>query len=319
LTKFLESSEMNRALTRGAVWSTWTLGSLFGAWNLFIVHTRLLGNPPSHNQSHAGFQIWGFVFLLAMAARSDIPVRFTLWGTIAAQALITWGRVDILPGALATLVFGSFLQLFVTLVARAPLPWIASGALLAAGAVEALIERDIDASLRWAHAMYAVALFGAAFPDIHPFRAGRWLSRLGAVVLAAGALARSTPAVDVGWILVGLAVYPRPFGLLFSVLAIGYGVADLALGVSSMILDGARHAFTLGVLTAALFDKAGSRWGLRLIAAGTLLRQAQVAAALFDAPAWLYVSAPSGFVAAAGIILCGRALLRRTPSAAPRA
>jgi len=310
---------MNRALARGAVWSTWTLGSLFGAWNLFIVHTGLLGNPPSHNQSHAGFQIWGFVFLLFMASRPDVPLRFTLWGTIAAQALITWGRVDVLPGALAALVAGSLLQFAVTLAARASWPWIASAALLAAGAVEALIERDIDASLRWAHAMYAVALFGAAFPAIHPLRVGAWMSRLGAVVLAFGALARSTPAVDVGWILAGLAVYPRPLGLLFSVLAIGYGVADLATGASSMILDGARHAFTLGVLTIALFEKAGSIWGLRLIAAGTLLRQAQVVAALFAAPAWLYVSAPSGFVAAAGLILCGRALLRSTPSAAPRA
>ena len=310
---------MNRALARGAIWSTWTLGSLFGAWNLFVVHTGLLGNPPSHNQSHAGFQIWGFVFLFLMASRADVPVRFTLWGTIAAQALIAWGRVDVLPAALATLLAGSFLQLLVTLVARAPLAWIASAGLLATGAVEAWRERDIDASLRWAHAMYAVALFGAAFPRIHPRAVGRILSVLAALAMAWGALARRTPAVDVGWLLAGLAgfAYAKPFGLLFGALASGYALADLSVGASSLVLDGARHAFTLGVLTLALFENAGSRWGVRLVAAGALLRQAQVVAAAFAAPAWLYLSAGSGFIATAGVVLLGRARLRSTPPAAP--
>src|SRR5688572_7381390 len=142
---------MNRPLLRASIWSTLTLGAVFGAFNLFIVHTRLLGNPPSHNQSHAGFQIWGFVFLFTLAS-ADVRSRFALWGTLAAQALIAWGRGDVLPGALGALVIGSLLQLLVTVYIRAPLPWIAAAGLLMTGAVEATVENDVNASIRWAHA-----------------------------------------------------------------------------------------------------------------------------------------------------------------------
>ncbi|HEX7901422.1 MAG TPA: hypothetical protein VF950_26925 [Planctomycetota bacterium] len=308
---------MNRPLLRASIWSTLTLGAAFGAFNLLVVHARLAANPPSHNQSHAGFQIWGFVFLFVLAS-GDVRSRFALWGTLAAQALITWGRVDVLPGALAALALGSLLQLVVTVSVRASFTWIVSAALLVAGAIEALIEGDVNASIRWAHAMYAVALFGAAFPWLHPLKAGRWLSRLGGVVMAVGAIARSTEAADVGLLLVAVsgALYGRPMGLLFAAVASGYAMANLAVGASSLILDAARHAFTLGVLTLAIFERAGARspWGVRLIVAGTLLRQAQVVAAFF--PAWLYVSAFSGFIAAAGVVLAGAATLR-TPRSEP--
>jgi hypothetical protein len=304
---------MNRPLLRASIWSTLTLGAVFGAFNLFIVHTRLLGNPPSHNQSHAGFQIWGFVFLFVLAT-SGAGHRFALWGTLAAQALITWGRVDVLPGALGALAFGSFLQLAVTLFVRAPFPWIVAAGLLMAGAVEALIESDVNASIRWAHAMYAVALFGAAFPWLHPSRVGGALSAAGGVVMAAGVLARSTGAFDVGLLFAALsaALYARPMALLFAFVASGYAFADLAGGASGLIFDAARHAFTLGVLTLAIFERAGARspWGIRLIVAGTLLRQAQVLAALFAAPAWLTVSAASGLIAAAGVILAAASIPR---------
>jgi hypothetical protein len=307
---------MNRPLLRASIWSTLTLGAVFGAFNLLVVHARLLGNPPSHNQSHAGFQIWGFVFLF-VTATSSAGSRFALWGTLAAQALIAWGRVDVLPGALATLVLGSLLQLAATLAARASLAWIGSAGLLVAGAIEALIEGDVNASIRWAHAMYAVALFGAAFPWLHPSRLGGALSAAGAVVMAAAAILRSTGAFDLGLLFVACsaALYARPMGLLFAALAGGYALADLTLGASGLILDAARHAFTLGVLTLAIFERAGARspWGVRLIVAGTLLRQAQVVAALFAAPAWLYVSAVSGLIAAAGVVLAGAAALRQKP------
>lgn len=313
---------MNRALARASVWSTWTLGSLFGAFNLLMIHTRLLGNPPSHNQSHAGVQIWGFVFLFVAATSPAGPVLFILWGTLAAQALITWGRVDVLPGALPALVAGSFLQLAAVLAwsRRAP-AWILAAALLAAGAVEAVLERDVNASLRWAHAMYAVALFGAAFPWLHPCRAGRALSVAGAALMAAGAVARSTAAWDVGFLLAagsGL-FFPGPMAKLFALLGGGYAIADLVVGASGLVLDAARHAFTIGVLLPALLERAGARspWGTRLLVAGALLRQAQVLAAVFGSPSWLYVSAASGLIAAAGTIPYGRALLRRPPSAAP--
>jgi hypothetical protein len=254
------------------------------------------------------------VFLFVMATRR--PGRFALWGTLAAQALIAWGRVDVLPGALAALALGSFLQLAVTLFVRAPFPWTVAAGLLMAGAIEALIESDVNASIRWAHAMYAVALFGAAFPWLHPLRAGRWLSRAGGVVMAVGAFARSGEATDVGLLLVAFsgALYARPMGLLFAAVASGYAIADLTVGASGLVLDAARHAFTLGVLTLAIFEKAGARspWGVRLIVAGTLLRQAQVVAAFF--PVWLYVSAVSGFIAAAGVVLAGISALRRPPA-----
>lgn len=310
-------------LRRASIWSTLTLGALFGAFNLLVVHGGLMKNPPSHNQTHAGFQIWGFVFLFVASTSPGAAPRFVLWATLAAQALTAWGRVgDILPGAVPALIAGALLQLAAVLAwSRKEPGWLAAAALLVGGSLDALREGDPDASLRWAQAMYAVALFGAAYPWLLESRAAKGLSIAGAALMAAGLLLRRTPVVDVGLLAVAAAavVQGRRMSLLFAALAGGYAVADLAVGASALIWDGARHVFTLGVLTLGILERSGARspWGVRLLVAGVLLRQAQGVAALFAAPAWLWVSAFSGLIAAAGVLLAGRAILKHSPSSEP--
>jgi hypothetical protein len=113
--------------------------------------------------------------------------------------------------------------------------------------------------------------------------------------------------------------------LVFSALGIFYGVADLLGGASGLVHDGARHAFTLGFVTLLIFAMAGRilpvfsgadlrwpslhAWGLWLIVAGFLLREAQVGVALFGAPALMKISGVSGIVAATGVLLASLSLL----------
>ncbi len=114
--------------------------------------------------------------------------------------------------------------------------------------------------------------------------------------------------------------------LLFALLASGYAVADL-LGPPPfrLIHDGARHAFALGFVTLMIFAMAGRivpifggtrlrqpklrAWGAYLIAAGLVLREAQVAASLFGLPELLRISGLSGIVAAAGFWVASFSIL----------
>ncbi len=128
--------------------------------------------------------------------------------------------------------------------------------------------------------------------------------------------------------------------VLFAALAALYAAIDLATRgeANTLLFDGARHAFALGFVTLAIFGMAGRiipvfagvplRWaaarmlGIYLIAAGVLLRQAEIAAALLADERWLRLSGLSGSVAATGILLAAASLaatLRgRADSCAPR-
>lgn len=114
--------------------------------------------------------------------------------------------------------------------------------------------------------------------------------------------------------------------LLFAFLATGYAVSHLLDGPAPrLLLDGARHAFTAGFVTLMIlgmarrvvpaFSGTRLRWprahdaGTWLIAIAVLLRQAQVGAALVDAPWLMFVSGASGLVAATGVTLAGASIL----------
>ncbi len=397
---------------RTSIWCTLTLGAVFGAFNLLLVDWRLGVNPPSHNQSHAGFQIWGFVWLFLVGVSLHVVPRFlgaelrlagaarwTWPATLVAQLLIAWGRLgELLPGTLPAMVAGSALQvaavagwaiplvatalaarpkpeLFHAFLAAGTLQWIAAAVLLGAGGVDSLLERDAEEANGWNHAIYALALFGGALPWIQGvfLRTGPYflglpqvnaplaaaalaLGQAGAIATAVGALRLKLAWMDAGLLgsALSMALFVaavRPFratmghlsegdpafprlvklafagGLLFAGVGGGYAVASLAgVGVSSVVLDAARHAYTLGFVTLMIIAFAGRilpifggvelrhprlrAWGGGLVAAGALLRQAQVPWALLDAPAWAVVSGASGLVAAAGVVLASISILR---------
>lgn len=391
-----------------------TLGATFGAYNLLVIHWALGPMPPSHSWVHAGFQIWGFVFLfIAGVAYHALPrflgtelrrpdmAKATLWLTLAGQVLLGWGRLgELVPGSVAALAAGAGLQflgalgfgtvclstwraskapseLFHAFLGAGTLGWIAAAGLLVAGAVEAVLEGDADAAVRWNQGVYAAALFSGALAWIQGMflRTGAHflalrdprrsllnlslaLGQLGTLAMVAGALRIRRP--DGLWLLDGgLATVAlsaalfvagvRPFrssappsssqdarfaratrlafggALVFSALGMFYGVADLIGGASGLIHDGARHAFTLGFVTPLIFAMAGRilpvfsgadlrwpalhAWGLGLIVAGFLLREAQVGVALFGAQELIKVSGVSGIVAATGVLLASLSLL----------
>jgi hypothetical protein len=116
------------------------------------------------------------------------------------------------------------------------------------------------------------------------------------------------------------------FSAVFAVLASLYGALDLAKGAAPRLLfDAARHAFGLGFLTVMIFGMAGRIvpafagrdlrwprlrfWGAVLIAAGAALRMTQALAALTGWEWPLFVSEPSGAVAAAGVALASASVL----------
>jgi len=127
--------------------------------------------------------------------------------------------------------------------------------------------------------------------------------------------------------------------LLFAGLGGYYGTAALAgWPANGLIHDGARHAFTLGFVTLMIFGMAARvvpvftgadlrhprllAAGYWLVVAGLLLREAQVGVALLNLPSWTWLSGPSGFVAAAGVVLCSVTIwstLNARPIAATRA
>lgn len=285
------------------------MGALFGAFNLVVVHRHLWANPPSHNQTHAGFQLWAFAFLLTVSTSRP---KLVLWGTLAAQLLVGYGRVgDVLPYGVPALLAGSALQLAVALSTRAP-GWIAAAALLAASAVDALLDGDPMQANRWNGAIYAVGVFGAAGPAVMQGRLPRGLSWTGAAVMAMASLMRSTRGVDVGLLVAAAAalVSSRRAGVakgglhLFALAAVVNAITG-----HGMAFDAARHAFTIGFLTPALLG--ASRPAALLLLAGATLRQAQTVAALAAAPAFLWVSAASGVVALAGVVWASIGALRR--------
>ncbi len=125
------------------------------------------------------------------------------------------------------------------------------------------------------------------------------------------------------------------FSGVFAVLASLYAVLDLAGGAAPRLLfDAARHAFGLGFLTLMIFGMAGRivpafagrdlrwprlrSWGAILIATGAALRMVQVLAALTGWEWPLFISGPSGVLAAAGVILASASILGtlRSPRAA---
>ncbi len=416
---------------RAALLSTATLGASFGAYNLLVIHWVLGEHPPSHNWVHAGFQIWGFVLLFIMGISTHTVPRFlgqalaypgavrqAWWITILAQLLIGWGRLgELLPGTVpaaalgpvlqiaAVLIWGAALfrtwrrsgatlELFHVFLAVGTLSWLAAAGALVGGGVEAVLEGDAEAAVRWNQAVYALALFGGTMGWIQGFllRVGPvflglrapsrpWLllslgtGPLGAALLAAGSLRvrhpEGLPLMDAGLLGIGLSLlsyvlgfrpFSRPaseaagehgifrkgvrgawaFALLFAGLAGIYGVRSLAgFSAPGLLLDGARHAFTVGFVSLLILSFAGRvvpvftgadlhrprlwAWSLALLAAGVLLREAQVLAPVFRSQVPLYVSGLSGMVAAAGIggaawsiwgTLRGRRDARR-PAAAP--
>jgi uncharacterized protein involved in response to NO len=192
-----EAPPLYPAFLKAALLCTLTLGATFGAWNLLMIHRSILANPPSHNWVHAGFQIWGFVFLFLVGVSLHTFPRFlgtelrhprwarsTLWLTLGGQVLISWGRLgDLLPATLPSLTIGILLQaaavvlwagvLFATwrradsprdlvlaFLGAGTLSWLAAAGFFLYGALQALLETDTDAAVKWNQPVYALALYG---------------------------------------------------------------------------------------------------------------------------------------------------------------
>jgi hypothetical protein len=114
--------------------------------------------------------------------------------------------------------------------------------------------------------------------------------------------------------------------LLFAGLALAYGLGDLTgHDLPTAVWDGARHALALGCITTLIlalgshlvprFSRTPLRhpgWrdaGLVLIAVGLAAREMEVLAPLLSLPKLLWLSGPSGLVAATGVGLCAGAIL----------
>ncbi len=123
--------------------------------------------------------------------------------------------------------------------------------------------------------------------------------------------------------------------LVFVVSGSTYATLDLlGLSPSRLLYDSARHALTLGFVALMIFGVAGRivaafrsvpvrwpglrRWGAWLIAAGVVLRQAEVAAAYLHTPWLLYISGASGIVAALGVWLASLSILATLATRSPR-
>lgn len=118
----------------------------------------------------------------------------------------------------------------------------------------------------------------------------------------------------------------QAFGAVFAILALWWAAWELWRGDAPRLLfDALRHAFALGFLTVIIFGMAGRLvpaalgerlrwpslrlWGTRLVAAGAALRLAQVAAAVTGREWPLFISGPSGTIAAAGVALASASIL----------
>jgi hypothetical protein len=313
------------AFLKGALVCTLTLGATFGAWNLLMIHRAILANPPSHNWVHAGFQIWGFVFLfivgvsvhtfprfLGTELRHPRGARSTLWLTIAGQVLISWGRLgELLPGTLPSLELGILLQasavaiwagvlvstwrragspkdLVMLYLGAGTLSWLAAAGFFIVGAVKALIEEDTDAAVKWNQPVYALALYGGALA---------WIQ---------GMFLRTGP--------VFLSLRPTRFGLVKAALLLGQaGAWVAAIGGARVGRPGALALMDLGLLgvaaAVALFA-AGARpfsRGMQHVMPGggsfaTIVRLAFAASLLFAALGGYYGTADLAGWPANGLI-----------------
>jgi hypothetical protein len=123
---------------------------------------------------------------------------------------------------------------------------------------------------------------------------------------------------------------------LFAALALAYAVSDLTDHVlPTAVWDGARHALVLGCITMLIlalgshlvprFSRTPLRRpalrdaGLMLVALGLVGRQMQVLAPLLAMPRLLWISGPSGIVAATGVALVANAILATMRTARPGA
>ncbi len=252
------------AFLRAALACTLTLGASFGAYNLLVIHWVLGESPPSHNWVHAGFQIWGFVFLFIVGVSTHTFPRFVgeplayprgmrsvLWLTLASQLLLGWSRFgDRLPWTVAAASGGALLQLgavalwaasLVVTWRRSSAPfeiyhafltvgtlgWFAAAAALGGGAAAAIREQDAEAAIGWNQAVYAAALFGGALMWIEGF-----FLRVGQVFLG-------SPAPRRGWVVASLVLAPL-------------GVASVAAGSLRLGRPGGLALMDAGLLAVAL-------------------------------------------------------------------
>jgi hypothetical protein len=301
---------------------------------------RLL--PAKRAGAVAGFaavlaRTWGSTRPRPAFAPFQIALAAGLSGWLAAGALLVAGGVAALkagdaeaavrwnePFYLAALLGGTlpFIQ-GVTLRAgsaflgvREPRarPAVAAIALGQAGAALTVIGRALGGGHRGALELVAYGLLvSAASVALFLAATGVLARRVRRSAIATSATTRGARAA-----FVSMAAY--------AALAALYGAMELAgHAPPSALYDGARHALGLGCITMLIFSMASrmlpafersvARWpsctslGLALIVAGLVAREFQVAAFLLRQPALLRVSGLSGLVAAAGVCLCGAAIL----------
>ncbi len=187
-----------------------------------------------------------------------------------------------------------------------------------------------------------IALLGASGTALcvlgaSPGGPGARLLDAGLLCVAASVLLTSRLRVAEGGPREGTAAIVRAalgFGVVFAALAALYAVLDLARGPAPRLLfDAARHAFGLGFLTVLIFGMAGRIvpafagrelrwpalrfWGAMLIAGGAALRMVQTVAALTGREWPLFVSGPSGLIAATGVALASASILGTLRAAPP--
>jgi len=192
-----------RRFLRASLWCTLTFGAAFGAWNLLSIHLSIAGSPPSHQWVHANFQILGFIQLFIFGIAVQVVPRFL--GTrlahaglakalfvfaLAAIGLRSYGALEqLVPAALEAIAASALLELFATVcfasvvwatwrtssaprepfqlfLALGTAGWVGSALLLCAGAVQAVVERDVGSAAAWNEAFYLCALFGGALPFV---------------------------------------------------------------------------------------------------------------------------------------------------------
>jgi hypothetical protein len=182
----------------------------------------------------------------------------------------------------------------------------------------------------------AAATIGAAVPPNSPahrlFDAGLVVTAIavGAFVLGARVFERAAPnplSAHLAPLAVRRAVrLAFASAVLFAALALAYALGDLTGHVlPTAVWDGARHALALGCITTLIlalgshlvprFSRTPLRhpgWrdaGLVLIAVGLVAREMEVLAPLLSLPKLLWISGPSGLVAATGVGLAAGAIL----------
>jgi hypothetical protein len=279
----------------------------------------------------------GWAFVLASTARHatsrDPFLRFltagTLWWNVAAVLLVISGVAGVLAGnADAACSWNE--AIYAAALFGGAFSWV-QGMILRTG--PAFLETHADRP-KIATAAFALSQLGALLLVIGRARLGETggstLTSFGLIATAGSVctlalaiqpfrrgISVEGAAADFRW-MIQLAFGA---GILFAALATAYALIELLTGGGTkMMFDGARHAFALGFVTLTIFAYAGRvlpvfggvdlrharlrAVGGYLIAAGVLLRQAQVAASLGADPRWMMVSGISGIVALTGVVLC---------------